>query len=202
LLAEFLVLRILGKAAQGLEGFKADALSIFDLALVDHIVVLPVTAKVGGSEACVGTFREVVDTPVKAIEIEVNVTIVGCRPAHGALRVFHPGVASALGAQLPGAVPMNPGIVVVGAQDQSVEFFYGRIWKHGIMQLRCAVLLFEEKAEGVLWGFFRLAIVIALNADAAIDLEFGLAVGGNKLNGTGTFPGFSALQRVKVNARA
>src|SRR6185503_17214899 len=67
------------------------------------------------------------------------------------------------------------------------------------MQLRSAVLLFEEEPERVFGGLHRNAVVVALNADAAIDLKPRAAVRQDQLDGTWPFPGLAPLQGIDVN---
>src|SRR6185503_17708624 len=66
------------------------------------------------------------------------------------------------------------------------------------MQLGSTVLLFEEEPERVFGGLHRNAVVVALNADAAIDLKPRTAVGQNQLDGTWPFPSLAPLQGVDV----
>src|SRR6476646_5258658 len=66
------------------------------------------------------------------------------------------------------------------------------------MQLGSTILLFEEEPERVFGGLHRNAVVVALNAEAAIDLKPRAAVGQNQLDGTWPFPGLAPLQGVDV----
>jgi hypothetical protein len=71
---------------------------------------------------------------------------------------------------------MNPGIVVVRPQDKGIEFLYGRIREHRIMQLGRAVLLLEEKPKGMLGRFHWNPVIIPLNANTAINLKSGTSI--------------------------
>src|SRR5437773_4879946 len=93
-----------------------------------------------------------------------------------------------------------PGVILKRAQVVAIESV-GTVLarKHGILQLRRAVLLSEKEAKGVL-GIVRAPAESAADANPGINLEALRAVRINQLDRCRPFPGDGVPARVRVDA--
>src|SRR5262249_11009043 len=82
LLLQLLVTGHGGETANIEKGSERLHRPVFSLELIDNVVLLLFAAEIGGSKGGVRTLGGVVNSPVQAIEVEVNITIVTHHPAH------------------------------------------------------------------------------------------------------------------------
>ena len=122
------------------------------------------------------------------------------RMAEVSLAFAHPLVAEVIGVFALGGMPVQPGVVAAGTQNQFVEPLRAVALEKAMLQLARAILLAEGETESVFGGFFRTPVPTALNPDATINLKTLLAVGVHEFDGSGPFPVGAALHRVGVDA--
>ncbi len=170
---------LLGAGEAGLgEGahlVPCDVVAVADPVVGHCVVVVALAAEVAGRECGVGAFGGVVDAPVEAVDVEVDVVAAGTDPAHGDLGVAHPLVAHHGAAEALLGVPVDPRVVVVAAQDEGVEVGHGGAagGEHRGGQAALAETAAEQQAERLLGGVGEQPAGAALDAQAGVDLEVG-----------------------------
>src|SRR5262249_42739750 len=137
--------------------------------------------------------------PVKTVQVEVHVSRGGAELAHVTLGVAGPGIANVAGLLDRGA-KIVPAPASLGAKDNGVEAFHGKIGKELVLELRGTVLPLEHQPKGVLHAGRVRAPTIAEDPDATVHLDALSAVWIKELHGAGPLPGISAAFRVGVNS--
>src|ERR1039458_6362567 len=120
------------------------------------------------------------------------------RIAHGQHAPAHPFVPDVIGPAAPLAVAIQPGIVIPGAKNQSIELLCAAGAEHRKMEPWGTTWGPEAETEGMLRGFLRMATHAPVNAQPAGALEHWLAFDTDHFHRHGPFPGSSALQRVSI----
>ena len=123
--------------------------AVDDSAVVRGKPIVVVFARVRSGPGRIGSFAEVVDAPIHAVEEEMHVRAVDAFAGHGELRVAAPLVAGVGGPGLVHRAVAAVAHLYAGAQDKGVETRgAGRgmvrgAFKHGIGELRGAKGLLE-----------------------------------------------------------
>ena len=133
-----------------------------------HVPVLLAAAEVLGTEVVRDTLAHIVDTPIEAVEEEVNILPHADRVAHLRLRGPSPEVASVLSPVALHIVPMHPRIAEEGAENEGVEAIRTMSAEDRILEFPRAVGRLEVETEGMLRVLLRQSSVPAVQLDATV----------------------------------
>ena len=132
----------------------------------DGVPVVLVAAQIRGGKRGVGPLGGVVDSPVKAVDVQLHVVAVAGRLAHGQQRLVGELVADVLGLVLA----PDPGIVEIGAEGDRIERIGGPVAEQREIELAGTVRGLEDEAERVLLKA-RVAPHAPLHPQGRVDLE-------------------------------
>ena len=96
------------------------------------------------------------------------------------------------------AIPVHPGVIVVGPEYQGIEGADRASLKEPVLQLGTPVIALEEQAKGVL-GNAGIAARAAEDPDTAIDLETLASIGKDVLDRAGTLPVHSRTTGIRID---
>src|ERR1043166_4862904 len=133
----------------------------------------------------IALFANVVEAPIKAVEIEMDVSAVRAVSAEGVLGIAAPLIALH-GRGRTGPIP----VIVEGAvESEGVEFFDRRIGIEIVAEFARSVEGLEEDAQAVLRD--GVAADAPLDAQAAVEIESLLAVRPHVFERAGMLCGFA-----------
>src|SRR5262249_49379428 len=115
--------------------------------------VLVCPAQVGGDKVRVVTFGNVVDAPVKSVDIHLSITVVASQLPHGEIGALDPEFTRVLGVssqnETARVLQLQPGINREGPNLEMIELGDGRIRKQREGQLGRTVLTSEPEPQAV-----------------------------------------------------
>ncbi len=164
---------------------------------LDRIVILLAPPDIALGEGRLRALFAVVKAPILAVDVEVIEIAARAQAVHGKLRVAAHRVAQA---DHPAVAPEAPRVVLHRAHIELVEALRAGRPEEWEIQLRCAVFLPEEEAEGVL-GIAGASAEAAPQPDAAVDLEAFFALGVEQFNRARALPRHAILAGIRVDAR-